>query len=104
MQTTNMTDLPVLMSKGQATGASAIGAVEANAQLAGANMPTSDGAISAANRGVIGLKNISMENGNPGYSVIAAQKGNLRLDFDTQVLLEVAGSNPTKKPISMSHP
>lgn len=94
VQTTSMTDLPVLMSKGQATGASAIGAVEANAQLAGANMPTSNGAISAANRGVIGLKNVSLDNGQPAYSLIVSNKGNLRLDFDAQVLLEVTRPHP----------
>lgn len=90
VQTTNMTDMPVLMSKGQATGASAMGAVEANAQLAGANMPSATGAISVANRGVIGLKNLSLDNSKPTDSLIVYTKGNLRLDFDTQVLLQVS--------------
>ncbi len=90
VQTTNMNDMPVLMSKGQATGASAMGAVEANAQLAGANMAAASGAISAANRGVIGLKNIGLDNSKISYSSIISHKGNLRLDFDTQILLEVS--------------
>jgi hypothetical protein len=89
IQTTNMTDLPVLMSKGQATGASAMGAVEANAQLAGANMPASNGAISVANRGVIGLQNLTLDNTKPSTSLIISSKGNLRLDFDAQVVLQV---------------
>ena len=89
VQTTSMNQLPVLMSKGQATGGSALDAVGANAQLAGANMGSTTGIISATDRGVIGLKGVSLDNSNPSYSEIKSEKGNLRLDFDAQVVLQV---------------
>jgi hypothetical protein len=89
VQTTKMTDMPVQMAKGKDTGGAVIGAMQSNAQLAGANMSSSTGAISAANRGVIGIKNVALDNSNPNYSALVSPKGSMRLDFDVQILLQV---------------
>jgi hypothetical protein len=43
---------------------------------------------------VIGIKDMVLDNSNPDYSVIVSSKGNLRLDFDVQILLQV--SSPPK--------
>lgn len=94
VQTTKITDMPVQMSKGKDTGTSVMGAVSSNAQLAGANMSSSVGALSAADRGVIGLKNVGLDNSHPAYSVLVAPKGNLKLDFDVQFVLQV--TSPAK--------
>jgi hypothetical protein len=96
VHTTVPTDMPVWMSKGQGTGQSVLGAIEANPMLAGANMSSTSGVIGAANRGVIGLPGVVLENAEQGYSVISA-KGNLALDFDVQILLQVTGV-PAKLP------
>src|SRR5262249_49044251 len=77
VQATKITDMPVQMTKGKDTGSSVLGAVSSNAQLAGANMSSATGALSAADRGVIGLKNVGLDNSNPAYSVLVAPKGNL---------------------------
>jgi len=94
VQTTKITDMPVQMSKGKDTGTSVMGAVSSNAQLAGANMSSSVGALSAADRGVIGLKNVGLDNSHPAYSLLVAPKGNLKLDFDVQLVLQV--TSPAK--------
>lgn len=97
IHTAGPSDMPVLMSKGQDTGASLITAINSNSQLAGANMPAASGAISAANRGVIGLKDVALDNSNPNFTTVRAEKGNLNLDFDVQVLLQVSGNQPPKR-------
>lgn len=93
VHTTSPSDMPVLMSKGQSTGQSMVSAVDTNPQLAGANMPAVSGVLSAANRGVIGLKGVALNNSNQQFTVITA-KGNLNLDFDVQLLLQVTGVAP----------
>lgn len=89
VQTTKITDMPVQMERGRDTGGAMIDAVTSNSQLAGANMSSSTGAISAADRGVIGIRDVSLDNSNSAYSLIVSRKGNLRLDFDVQILLQV---------------
>ena len=88
--------MPVQMAKGKDTGSSVLGAVSSNAQLAGANMSSAVGAISAANRGVVGLKDVALDNTNSDYSVIVSRRGNVRLEFDVQILLQV--TSPPPKP------
>jgi len=90
VQTTKLADMPVQMAKGKDTGGSVLGAVSSNSQLAGANMGSSKGAIGPANRGVIGIKNVVLDTSNAAYPVLVSPKGNLRLDFDVQLLLQVA--------------
>ncbi len=92
--TTRITDMPVQMAQGKGTGGSVLSAIQSNAQLVGANILSSSGAIGAANRGVIGIKDMALDNSNPGYSVLVSRKGSLRLDFDVQILLQV--SSPPK--------
>jgi hypothetical protein len=90
VKTTNVTDMPVQMAKGKDTGGAVLAAMGAHAQLAGANISSSTGAISAVNRGVIGIKNIMLDNNRPDYSVLISHKHNLQLDFDVQVLLQIS--------------
>jgi hypothetical protein len=89
VQTTKITDMPVQMERGRDTGGAMIDAVTSNSQLAGANMPFSTGAISASDRGVIAIRDVALDNSNSGYSRIFSKKGNLRLGFDVQILLQV---------------
>lgn len=89
VQTTKIADMPVQMERGKDTGGAMIDAVSSNAQLAGANMPSSTAAISATDRGVIGIRDVALDNSNSGYSLLFSKKGNLRLGFDVQVLLQV---------------
>lgn len=97
IHTGNATDMPVIMSKGQDTGASLITGMNANSQLAGANMPGATGVIHAADRGVIGLKGVALDNSNPNFTTVRTEKGNLSLDFDVQVLLQVSGNHSSKQ-------
>jgi hypothetical protein len=97
IHTGNATDMPVIMSKGQDTGASLIAGMNSNSQLAGANLPGAAGVIHAADHGVIGLKGVSLDNSNPNFTTVRAEKGNLNLDFDVQVLLQVSGNHPPKQ-------
>src|ERR1700694_250355 len=88
--TTRVDQMPIIMTKGRTTGGAVIDAVGANSSLAGANMPsTTTGAISGANRGVIGIKDLSLETTGPEASVIVSNKGDEKLVFDTQLVLRV---------------
>jgi hypothetical protein len=88
--TTQMNDLPVQMEKGRTTGGAAIDAVGANANLAGANMRLpGSGAIGGTNRGVIGIKGLALENTASGTTVIVSAKGDVKLVFETQMVLQV---------------
>ncbi len=94
--TTQMTDMPVQMEKGRTTGGAAIDAVGANAKLAGANMRApGEGAIGAANRGVIGWKDLALDTTSPETAVIVSSKGDVKLVFETQMVLRVI--DPPKK-------
>jgi len=90
---TRMNDLPIFMPKGSTTGGAAIDALSANASLAGANMPATSGAISAANRGVIGLAGLALD---PASSVIVSRKNNVKLPYAAQVLLRVSDATQPK--------
>jgi hypothetical protein len=72
-------------------------AVGANAQLAGANMASSTGAIGAADRGIIGIKDVRLDSSNPSYSVIVSKKGNVHLGYDLQLLLQITAPPKPQK-------
>ena len=94
--TTKMQDMPVQMEKGTDTGGAAVGALVANPNLAGANMrSTGTGAINAGNRGVIGIKNLALDTTSPETAVIVSSKGDVKLIFETQMVLRVI--DPPKK-------
>ncbi len=94
--TTQMTDMPIQMEKGRTTGGAAIDALGANSNLAGANMRApAEGAIGAANRGVIGIKGLALETPSPEMTVIVSSKGDVKLVFETQMVLRVI--DPPKK-------
>lgn len=96
VSTTKMQDMPVQMEKGTDTGGAAVGAIISNPNLAGANMRSSgSGAINAGNRGVTGLKGLTLESPSPESSVIVSSKGDVKLGFEVQVVLRV--SDPPKK-------
>ena len=94
-------DLPVAMEKGgqggaggssggSTTGGSVLDAITANPNLVGANVASSSGAISAANRGVVGWPGLVLLKGAPGTSIIASPKGNVELWYESQLVLRVA--------------
>lgn len=88
--TTRMQDMPVRMSRGVDTGASAVNAVEENPNLAGANMrSTGRGALSAGDRGVIGIKGLALETNSSEMSTIVSAKGDVKLGMETQMVIRV---------------
>jgi hypothetical protein len=87
--TTRPDQMPVQMQKGRTTGGALIDALDANASLAGANMPSATGAISAANRGVIGLKGLTLEPAGSKGSLIISAKSDVKLVSETQLVLRV---------------
>jgi hypothetical protein len=96
VSTTKMQDMPVQMEKGTDTGGAAVGALVANPNLAGANMRSSGtGAINAGNRGVIGIKGLALDTTSPEAAVIVSSKGDVKLIFETQIVLRVI--DPPKK-------
>ena len=96
VSTTKMQDMPVQMEKGIDTGGAAINALAANPNLAGANMrATGSGAIDPGSHGVTGINGLGLDTTNPGSSVIVSAKGNVKLLFDTQMVLRV--TDPSKK-------
>ena len=92
--TTRPDQMPVQMQKGRTTGGALIDALDANASLAGANMPSSTGAIGASNRGVIGLKGLQLEPTNSRNTTIVSTKGDVKLLPETQLVLFVMGPEP----------
>lgn len=96
VSTTKMQDMPVQMEKGTDTGGAAVGAIIANPNLAGANMRSSgSGAVNAGNRGVMGMKGLTLESPSPDSSVIVSSKGDVKLGFEVQIVLRV--TDPPKK-------
>ena len=87
--TTRPDEMPVQMQKGRTTGGAIIDALDNNASLAGANLPSTTGAISAANRGVIGLKGLTLEPNSKNGSMIVSSKGEIRLVSQVQLVLRV---------------
>lgn len=96
VSTTNIQDMPVQMEKGIDTGGAAVSAIVANPNLAGANMrATGTGAINPGSHGVTGIKGLGLDTTNPGITVISSLKGDIKLQFDTQMVLRVTA--PPKK-------
>lgn len=94
--TTKTQDMPVQMEKGRTTGGAAIDAIGANAQLAGANMRASgEGAVGGSDRGVIGMKNLTLETNSDGTTVLVSAKGDIKLISADQLVLRV--TDPPKK-------
>jgi hypothetical protein len=87
--TTRPDEMPVQMQKGRTTGGAIIDALDNNASLAGANMPSTTGVISGANRGVIGLKGLGLEPAGPNGSVIVSSKGEVKLASQIQLIIRV---------------
>ncbi|HEY2495844.1 MAG TPA: hypothetical protein VGK24_02140 [Candidatus Angelobacter sp.] len=88
--TTKMQDMPVQMQKGVDTGGAAVGALVANPNLAGANMRASEtGAIGTGSHGVTGINGLGLDTMNPATTVIVSRKGDIKLPFDTQMVLRV---------------
>jgi len=91
VSTTKMQDMPVKMEKGIDTGGAAVEAIVANPNLAGANMrSTGTGAINAGNRGVTGIKGLSLVGNTPETAAIESVKGDVKLIFETQLVLLVS--------------
>lgn len=94
--TTQTSDMPVQMEKGRSSGGAAIDAVGNNANLAGANMRAmGEGAIGASDRGVIGIKHLTLETESNGMTVVVSSKGDVKLESAVQLVLRV--SDPPKK-------
>jgi hypothetical protein len=94
--TTQTSDMPVQMEKGRTSGGAAIDAVGNNSNLAGANMRAmGEGAIGASDRGVIGLKHLTLETEDNGMTVVVSSKGDVKLESAVQMVLRV--SDPPKK-------
>jgi hypothetical protein len=94
--TTRPEDMPIQMQKGRPTGGAIIDALDNNASLAGANLPSTTGVIGAANRGVIGLKGLTLESGGNKGSVIVSAKGEVKLASEIQLVIQVIDPNDTK--------
>jgi hypothetical protein len=92
--TTRPDQMPIQMQKGRTTGGALINALDANASLAGANMPSSTGAIGPFNRGVIGLKGLQLEPTSSKNTTIVSTKGDVKLLPETQLVLFVMGPEP----------
>lgn len=87
--TSSLDQMPVQMEKGKSTGAAAVDAVQANPNIMGANFPQTTGVISGANRGVIGMKGLSLQKSTAEAVTIVGDKGNVKLSSRTQMVLRV---------------
>ena len=87
--TSSLDQMPVQMEKGKSTGAAAIDAVQANPNIMGGNFPQTTGVISGANRGVIGLKGLTLQKSTAEAVTIVGDKGNVKLGPRTQMVLRV---------------
>ena len=87
--TNRLDQMPVQMEKGKSTGNSAMDALQSNPNLVGANFPATVGAISGANRGVVGLKELTLDKKGPNESVIVRRKGDVNLALGTQLVLRI---------------
>lgn len=85
----NLNDLPVKPEMG-----TAIDRVDANPNIKGAQSNMIAGLLSSAARGVIVLKGLELVDG-PHGPVIVAKKGNIKLEYGTQMVLIVA--TPARK-------
>lgn len=89
VRTTDLPQMPVQMERGKSSGDAAVDAVQANASIAGANMPMSTGMVSGASRGVIGLPGLALDNSHLRFSVLTWPKSNSKLPYETQLVLRV---------------
>lgn len=87
--TSRLDQMPVQMEKGKSTGGAALDAVQSNPNIMGANFPQTTGVISAANRGVVGLKDLTLEKSTPEAITIVGAKRDVRLGSHTQMVLRV---------------
>lgn len=89
-----ITDLPVQMERGQVTGDALMHATGPDTRINGGVNITSTGAISGSARGVIGLKGLALSSPGPNTSVIVSSRGDIKLDYGTQMVLRV--TDPVK--------
>ncbi|MGZ4866751.1 MAG: hypothetical protein ACXV7C_05980 [Candidatus Angelobacter sp.] len=87
--TSRLDQMPVQMEKGKSTGGAALDAVQSNPNIMGANFPQTTGVISAASRGVVGLKDLTLEKSTPEAVTIVGDKRDVRLVSHTQMVLRV---------------
>jgi hypothetical protein len=87
--TSRLDQMPVQMEKGKSTGGAALDAVQSNPNIMGANFPQTTGVISAANRGVVGLKDFTLEKSTPEAVTIVGAKRDVKLVAHTQMVLRV---------------
>lgn len=87
--TSNLNQLPIQMEKGKSTGGAAMDALQSNPNIMGGNFPQTTGVISGANRGVIGLKDLSLEKSTPEAVTIVGNKRDVKLAAHTQMVLRV---------------
>ncbi|HEY2495845.1 MAG TPA: hypothetical protein VGK24_02145 [Candidatus Angelobacter sp.] len=88
--TTQTSDMPIQMEKGRSSGGAAIDAVNANSNLAGANMRAmGSGGLSAADHGVIRMKHLTLETTDGGMTTIVSDKGDIKLESAVQMVVRV---------------
>jgi hypothetical protein len=87
--TSRLDQMPIQMEKGKSTGGAVLDAVQSNPNLMGANFPQTTGVISAANRGVVGLKDLTLEKIAPEAVTIVGAKRDVKLASHTQMVLRV---------------
>jgi hypothetical protein len=90
----NVADLPVQMQRGQVSGDAMTHAVGPETRINGGINIASTGALSGSARGVIGFKGLALSSPSPDTSVIVSSKGDVKLDYGTQMVLRV--TNPVK--------
>ena len=98
ISTTRPDEMPVQMQKGTSSGGSVVGALSSNSSLAGANIRSTTGVISGADRGVINLRDLALKSTPQNGAVIVSLKGDIRLTQDTQFVLRVLDPKDPKAP------
>jgi hypothetical protein len=88
----NVADLPIKMQRGQASGDSVTQAVGPETRINGGTNITATGALSQGARGVIGIKGLALNSPYPETSVITSSKGDVKLDYGTQMVLRVTNA------------
>lgn len=85
----NVADLPLQMQRGQVSGDAMTHAVGSETRINGGVNITSTGGLSGSARGVIGLKGLALNSASPDTSVVVSSKGDVKLDYGTQMVLRV---------------
>lgn len=91
----NVADLPIKLQRGQPSGDAMTHAVGPETRINGGVNITSTGALSGSARGVIGLKGLALSSPGPDTSVVVSSKGDVKLDYGTQMVLRV--TDPVKQ-------